>query len=146
MHKVLVVFTDTKANEQLLKTAKRHATGIDAKLLVCRFADENEYEAELRKASRTDEEIDGVDDVEAAAAAEATAIAEEFFDDVSYTAVGVVGTIPDAVLQVADEHDCNHVFITGRKRSPAGKVLFGDDAQRVILNFDGPVTVTATVD
>jgi hypothetical protein len=33
------------------------------------------------------------------------------------------------------------VFLAGRKRSPTGKALFGDQTQAVILDFDGAVTV-----
>jgi len=32
------------------------------------------------------------------------------------------------------------VFLTGKKRSPTGKAVFGDRSQAIILNFDGPVT------
>jgi nucleotide-binding universal stress UspA family protein len=45
------------------------------------------------------------------------------------------------VLQVARRKDCDHVFLSGGKRSPAGKALFGDFAQSVLLGFDGYVTV-----
>ncbi|WP_224450346.1 universal stress protein [Haloprofundus salilacus] len=44
------------------------------------------------------------------------------------------------IIDTAETHGCDHVFITGQKRSPTGKVLFGDVAQQVILNFDGLVT------
>lgn len=49
----------------------------------------------------------------------------------------------DAILSVARSKDCDYIFMTGRKRSPTGKAVFGDTAQRVILNFDGYV-VTLT--
>ncbi|WP_254273140.1 universal stress protein [Haloarcula marina] len=45
------------------------------------------------------------------------------------------------VLDTAAEHDCDHAFIVGTSRSPTGKAVFGDFAQRVILNFDGYTTV-----
>ncbi|WP_224337996.1 universal stress protein [Haloprofundus halobius] len=44
------------------------------------------------------------------------------------------------IIETAESHACDHVFLTGQKRSPTGKVLFGDVAQQVILNFDGLVT------
>ncbi|WP_331233647.1 universal stress protein [Natronorarus salvus] len=49
----------------------------------------------------------------------------------------------DAILQVAEELGCDYVFLTGRRRSPAGKAIFGDTAQDVLLSFDGYV-VTLT--
>jgi nucleotide-binding universal stress UspA family protein len=47
------------------------------------------------------------------------------------------------VLAEARHRGCDHVFVTGRKRSPAGKAIFGDVAQRIVLEFDGAVTVLA---
>lgn len=49
----------------------------------------------------------------------------------------------DEILDVAREEGCDYIFMTGRRRSPTGKAVFGDTAQRVILNFDGYV-VTLT--
>lgn len=49
----------------------------------------------------------------------------------------------DAILEVASERDCDYIFLVGRRRSPTGKVLFGNTAQKVILNFDDYV-VTLT--
>ncbi len=46
------------------------------------------------------------------------------------------------ILEVAEDEECDYIFLTGRRRSPTGKVIFGDTAQEVILNFDGFV-VTA---
>ncbi|WP_101297975.1 universal stress protein [Halegenticoccus soli] len=48
----------------------------------------------------------------------------------------------DRIIEVADGHDCDHVFIPGRRRSPTGKAIFGDTTQSVVLNFDGYVTVS----
>ncbi len=61
--------------------------------------------------------------------------------DVEYQAVGRVGDAREEILTVAAEHDCDHVFVAGRKRSPTGKAVFGDHTQQIILDFDGPVTV-----
>lgn len=43
----------------------------------------------------------------------------------------------DVILDVAEEQDADYIFLMARKRSPTGKVIFGDTAQQVILNFDG---------
>lgn len=47
-----------------------------------------------------------------------------------------------ATLNAAEAHNCDHIFIAGRRRSPTGKAIFGDWVQRVLLNFDGLVTVS----
>jgi nucleotide-binding universal stress UspA family protein len=58
-----------------------------------------------------------------------------------WEAVGRVGNERDQILTTADEYGCDHVFLAGDERTPAGKALFGDTTQSVILDFDGTVTV-----
>nr|WP_276298484.1 universal stress protein [Halomicroarcula sp. ZS-22-S1] len=45
------------------------------------------------------------------------------------------------MLEVADARDANLVVLGGRKRSPAGKALFGSVTQDVILGTDRSVLV-----
>lgn len=45
------------------------------------------------------------------------------------------------ILSVAEEINADHILMGGRKRSPAGKVLFGSVTQSVILSAECPVTV-----
>jgi len=52
----------------------------------------------------------------------------------------------DAILNHADEQDVDSLVLGGRKRSPAGKALFGSVTQSVILNTDRPVVVTGGQD
>lgn len=46
------------------------------------------------------------------------------------------------ILRTADEHEVDSIVLGGRKRSPAGKAVFGSVTQKVILNTDRPVVVT----
>ena len=52
------------------------------------------------------------------------------------------GDPAESILELADEEDADLVVVGGRKRSPAGKALFGSVTQSVILNSDRPVMVT----
>jgi len=54
--------------------------------------------------------------------------------------VGQAESEADRILEAARDNSADHVFITGSQRSPTGKAVFGDRAQAVMLNFDGPVT------
>ncbi|ELY59025.1 universal stress protein [Natronolimnohabitans innermongolicus] len=144
MHTALVVLTEESADEQLLAAAKRYATGTDTELLVCTFVDRQEYQREARTDARDGNQVSTLEMIESDAEAEAESVASQAFEgtDISYTALGAAGELPERIIELANERDCDHVFVTGRNRSPTGKALFGDVAQTVLLRFDGATTVT----
>jgi nucleotide-binding universal stress UspA family protein len=67
---------------------------------------------------------------------------EELFDDagVDWRVRGVVGDVSDGVIELADATDADRVVVSGRRRSPAGKAVFGSVAQDVLLGAPCPVT------
>ncbi|SFR46953.1 universal stress protein [Halogeometricum limi] len=56
------------------------------------------------------------------------------------------GDPADAIVSAADGADADLIVIGGRKRSPAGKALFGSVTQSVILGAARPVMVTGVDD
>jgi nucleotide-binding universal stress UspA family protein len=46
----------------------------------------------------------------------------------------------DAIVELAEELDADLVLVGGRKRTPAGKAVFGSTAQAVMMNAPCPVT------
>lgn len=66
---------------------------------------------------------------------------DDHFDRVRF--VGHIQNIADTIIEIVEEHGYNYVFLSGRRRSPAGETIFGDTAQAVIPNFDGYVVTTA---
>ncbi|WP_226481094.1 universal stress protein [Natrinema amylolyticum] len=143
MHRALVVLTDGDTDERLLDAANRYATGTDTELVVCKFIDRDQYQREVRNDAREGNQAPTIEMIEAEAKSEAEEIADRAFGgDMTVRTLGAAGSLPKKILEVAAEEDCDHVFVSGRKRSPTGKALFGDIAQSVLLRFDGPVTIT----
>lgn len=54
------------------------------------------------------------------------------------------GDPKDLIVSIAHERNVDHILLTGRHRSPAGKVLFGSVTQAVVINSGVPVTVVQT--
>jgi nucleotide-binding universal stress UspA family protein len=53
---------------------------------------------------------------------------------------GAVGDHADEIVALAEAVDADRVMVGGRKRSPAGKAVFGSVAQEVMLSAPCPVT------
>ena len=74
--------------------------------------------------------------------------ARDFLEDegVSVEVRDDSGDTTQDIIRVADDVDADAVVLGGRKRSPAGKAIFGSTTQSVILNTDRPVVVTGSGD
>jgi nucleotide-binding universal stress UspA family protein len=65
---------------------------------------------------------------------------------VEYEVTESSGDPAESIIEAADEADADLIVVGGRKRSPAGKALFGSVTQTVILNAGRPVMVTGVPD
>ncbi|WP_135667753.1 universal stress protein [Halorhabdus rudnickae] len=145
-----VVMTGNDKEADLLETAANFSMCRDSDLLVLRLASPDEYEevadtmetiGNVEHTSYGDDDIrDGLKNDAQKAAAEATD-GMEMSTDVLLRVVDD-DERADAILEVARENDCDHVFLVGQRRSPTGKALFGDVTQKVILNFEGEITLS----
>ena len=61
---------------------------------------------------------------------------------VPHDCVGLVGDPDTEIIEYANRHDARYIVVTGKKRSPVGKALFGSVAQAILLKADRPVIVT----
>lgn len=146
MRKALVVVNAVESADRVLREAGELAAGVGASLVVLHVASESEYE-ENREAMQSVTEIEGggydVDQASEGARQFAHDLCEQVLRniDVEHQAIGEVGDEFDSIMGAVDDHDCDHVFMTGARRSPTGKAIFGDVAQQVLLNANRPVTV-----
>lgn len=62
--------------------------------------------------------------------------------EVAHEPVGLVGQPADEVVRYSEKTDARYIVVAPRKRSPAGKALFGSVAQSIVLNADRPVVST----
>jgi len=145
MEHAVAVVGPTEEAKALVREAGKLIAGVDAELTLLHVTTEEEY-TERR------EELEQVSNYEASysisqamegARNYAADIGREVLDgvDVEWRANGALGDRGDTIVTEANRHDADHVFMSGRKRSPTGKALFGDATQQVILEFEGPVTV-----
>lgn len=145
MQHALAVVAPDDVTKDLVREAGELAAGVDARLTLLCVTSEEEY-AEQREALMAVPEADVTYSVEQAldgARDFARDVGREVLSDVDvdYESAGAVGNRGDTIIERAEAEGCDHVFLTGQRRSPTGKALFGDATQRVILDFDGPVTV-----
>lgn len=143
METYLVVTDDSDSTRELAKYAAQIAEPLGAELIFGQFIDEDEYQTRIQRAATTSRQVDSIEEAKehAKEMAEEVAIEAVGDRDVSYRSVGVIDRMPRAIVEFANEEGCEQIFISGERRSPTGKAIFGDQAQHVILNFDGFVTV-----
>ena len=100
------------------------------------FTDEDALDPEADEARRQPKDIDSV------------ARVADFFDaeEISYRTVKDRADPVKGILEQADADDVDEIVLGGRKRSPAGKVLFGSVTMSVLRNTDIPVVVTGSAE
>jgi nucleotide-binding universal stress UspA family protein len=145
MDRALAVVEADETTKDLVREAGELAAGVDAELVLLHVTDEDEYEkrrGDLERIPEIDTQY-SLGQAEQGARQFAEDIGREVLADVDvdYEAVGRIGDEDEEVLGAAAAEGCDHVFITGQKRSPTGKAVFGDVTQSVILDFEGAVTV-----
>jgi len=145
-----VVLSESDAEKALLKEAAQFSECSNAPLAVLALVTPSEYESMA-------DTMDQIGEVEHTSYNNDT-IFEGFEKNTRDLAEDAIGDMDvpyeilvrvedeedraDAILEAARENDCDHVFLVGQRRSPTGKALFGDITQKVILNFEGNLTLS----
>jgi nucleotide-binding universal stress UspA family protein len=148
MDRAIAVVEASDSAKELVREAGELAAGVDAELLLLHVTTEDEY-SERRESMASIPDIDvnyTIDEAQDGARKFAKDIGRDVLSDVDIDteSVGRVGEKGDEILELAESTGADHIFVAGRKRSPTGKAIFGDVTQRIILEFDGAVTVVTT--
>lgn len=64
---------------------------------------------------------------------------------IEYSVRGAIGTPTSEILEMADDVDADFILVGGRKRTPAGKALFGSSSQEILLESELPVIYAGAV-
>lgn len=147
MDRGLVNVSVTQKSHELLVEAAEHAAGADAELVLLSMLTTEQAEHDL-------EVMDRIGDVERVDFGESQAdLAKEIGQrvaahvledyDVEYAVVGKYVTDDSAhrVVEVAQDRDCDHIFLLGRRRQGFGALFGRDRIQTALDEFDGFATV-----
>jgi nucleotide-binding universal stress UspA family protein len=148
MERALAFVETSDRAKAIVREAGKLADGVDADLLLLHVTTEEEFNRENDALAGTDFDMDyGIGNAREGARQFARDVGQEVLEEgADFEPVGEVGDPTDVILSVAEREGVDHVFVPGKQRSPTGKALFGDLAQTVILDFDGPVTVITGTD
>lgn len=130
----------SERGDEIVEEAHELATAFDEDLHIIHVLSQSEFvELERTSVEGTGQAID-MEDVRGIA----REIAEESAADITndYTATGLVGDAADEILRYSSDNDARYIVISGRRRSPVGKALFGSITQSVLLEADIPVVTT----
>ncbi|WP_411964300.1 universal stress protein [Haloferax sp. YSMS24] len=145
MNRALVVVTPEERSNRIIREAGQYAAGSGGELIILTILPEEDFERTRSALANvgSPDVVYGLDQALESATRKAKRLAREELDglDVDYRIVADIGPKVDTVLETAQWEACDHLFVAGRRRSPAGKLLTRDLTQTLMLKFDGPVTV-----
>lgn len=131
---------DDHRAEQLGDAVADVADPTDADVVLLHVFTRAEYDDVVDKLDYGDVGTDEADDVahRRSVVRDVSAVHEDRGVDV--TVRGEVGPHGESIVETAEDVGADLVYVGGRKRSPAGKAVFGSTAQEVLLNAPAPVT------
>lgn len=138
---ILAAISERGRPEQVAETAHDLAAAYDEPLRALHVVPNEDFEAHRDAIA----DLPGGEYSFAREEAGAATFAEEFVTDTvsdlraDITGVGRVGDPVDQTLAVVDDMEPRYLVIGGRRRSPAGKVVFGDRTQSILLQSPVPV-------
>lgn len=123
--------------KHVISEANTLAEAFDEPLHVVNVLNEKSFVRLEQSAVNETGEAMPIDEIKELASELAEQAGEEL--DVDYKPIGLMGSPALEVLNYAKEANARYLVVGGRKRSPAGKVLFGSVTQSILLNAPCPV-------
>jgi nucleotide-binding universal stress UspA family protein len=125
--KILVGYDLSNVAKEALELAKKHAKAFDAKVYVVRSLAQSR-EMKLEDIQKAEQELEN--------------IRRSFRDEgIACKTEAIVSSISpgEDLVQFATENEIDEIVIGVRRRSKVGKLLFGSNAQYIILQAECPV-------
>lgn len=140
---ILAAIDEREESKQVVSIAYDLADTYDDTLVVMHVIPEEDYEAHLKSLENTSGFSNfSVNQEERSAKRFVRRFVAESVDSVDTDRIEPLGRVGEAAAEIlteADDIDPRYLVVGGRRRSPTGKALFGDTAQRILLNADCPV-------
>lgn len=130
----------SERGDEIVEEAHELAAAFGEELHIIHVLSQSEFvDLERTSVEDTGQAID-MEDIRGIAREIAEESAAGITDD--FTAVGLVGDAADEIVRYSSENAARYIVISGRRRSPVGKALFGSVTQSVLLDADRPVVTT----
>jgi nucleotide-binding universal stress UspA family protein len=130
----------SERGDEIVAEAAELAEAFGEELHVLHVLSQSEFvDLERTSVEDTGKAID-MDDIRGIAREIAEESAEGVTDD--FEAIGLVGDAADEIVRYSSDEEARYIVISGRRRSPVGKALFGSVTQSVLLDADRPVVTT----
>jgi len=130
---------DDSRTEELTRAIIDIAEPVDASAVLLHVFTESAYEEGVDEAGFTDEERPSATDLAARLEAIDDLAAELEAAGVSYGIRGAIGAESETIIGETDAVGGDLLYLSGRKRSPTGKAVFGSTAHRIMMNASCPV-------
>ena len=130
---------DGSRTEELRKAIIDIAEPVDASVVLLHVFTEGAYEEGVDEAGFADDQQPSPTGLAARLEAIDAVAAELETTDVSYEIRGAIGTEGETIIRETDAVGGDLLYLSGRKRSPTGKAVFGSTAHRIMMNASCPV-------
>lgn len=132
---------DTVRTDRLGDVVTDVAGPLDVTVVVAHAFTADEYD-EMRDELGFETVLENVDPDEVAARRAPIADFVDVFEEagIDCEVRGVVGSYAAAIVDLATEVEADRIVVGGRRRSPAGKAVFGSTSQEIMHSAPCPVT------